>query len=114
MGARSQLGYAIQLGTVRFLGTYLAHPEDTPAEVVAYVADQLGRVPPALTGYGAERTRWDRQNAIKDAHGYSGLESDAWWKPARWLWDRCWSGNERIATPAQARAHPPNRGPAHP
>ncbi|WP_416978909.1 DUF4158 domain-containing protein [Streptomyces sp. T028] len=94
-GARSQLGYAIQLGTVRFLGTFLANPEDAPAEVVEYVADQLGHVPSVLTGYGAERTRWDHQNAIKDAYGYSDLKSDAWWKLARWLWDRCWSGNER-------------------
>lgn len=41
-GARSQLGYAVQLGTVRFLGTFLDNPEDAPAEVVEYVAEQLG------------------------------------------------------------------------
>lgn len=41
-GARSQLGYAVQLGTVRFLGTFLDNPEDAPAGVVEYVAEQLG------------------------------------------------------------------------
>jgi Domain of unknown function (DUF4158) len=47
-----------------------------------------------LAGYGAERTRWDHQSAIKVAYGYQDLKGDVWWKPARWLWDRCWSGNE--------------------
>ena len=60
-----------------------------------YVADQLGHSLSVLAGYGTERTRWDHQNAIKDAYGYTGLKGDAWWKLARWLWDRCWSGNER-------------------
>ncbi|MFD4740141.1 DUF4158 domain-containing protein [Streptomyces virginiae] len=27
LGARSQLGYGVQLGTVRFLGTFLDNPE---------------------------------------------------------------------------------------
>ncbi|WAX79873.1 DUF4158 domain-containing protein [Streptomyces sp. KMM 9044] len=31
----------------------------------------------------------------KDAYGYRDLKGEAWWRLARWLWDRCWSGNER-------------------
>ncbi|MFI1708741.1 DUF4158 domain-containing protein [Streptomyces griseoruber] len=31
----------------------------------------------------------------EDAYGCRDLKGDAWWKPARWLWDRGWSGNER-------------------
>ncbi|MEU2835241.1 DUF4158 domain-containing protein [Streptomyces lavendulae] len=94
-GARSQLGYGVQLGTVRFLGTFLDNPEDAPPEVVEYVAEQLGHSASVLAGYGSERTRWDHRDAIKDAYGYRDLKGDAWWKLARWLWDRCWSGNER-------------------
>ncbi|MCX5233217.1 DUF4158 domain-containing protein [Streptomyces sp. NBC_00233] len=66
-GTRSQLGYGVQ----------------------------LGHSPLMLAGYGTERTRWDHRDAIKDAYAYTDLKGDAWWRLARWLWDRCWSGNER-------------------
>lgn len=38
----SQLGFAVQLGTLRFLGTFLSNPQETPAVVVEHVAQQLG------------------------------------------------------------------------
>ena len=49
-GARNRIGWAVQLGTIRYLGTFLDNPEEVPAVVTSYVAEQLGLEPAAFTG----------------------------------------------------------------
>ncbi|MGH3833795.1 MAG: Tn3 family transposase [Pseudonocardiaceae bacterium] len=94
-GARNQLGWSVQLGTLRFLGTFLADPESAPVVVIGYVADQLGLDPAALKGYGEKEARWDHQAQIRDLYGYTAFGTIQWLGLARWLYRRAWHANER-------------------
>jgi 2-hydroxychromene-2-carboxylate isomerase len=84
-GPRNRLGWAIQLGTLRYLGTFLDDPEDAPDVVVDYVAEQLGLSPAAFAGYGAAEHRWDHQEQIREAYGYTKFDFDQWFSLARWM-----------------------------
>lgn len=94
-GAHSQLGWAVQLGTVRYLGTFLPNPEDVPTAVVDYVAAQLGLDPGDLKGYGEREARWDHHAQIRAAYGYAPFGSREWLALARWLYVRAWTADER-------------------
>jgi TnpA family transposase len=67
----TRLGFAIQLGTVRFLGTFLPNPTAVPDNVVIYVTHQLGlEDPDCLSQYASCDTHWDHANQIQQAYGY--------------------------------------------
>ncbi len=40
-GANNRLGFALQLGTVRFLGTFPPNPISVPPGVIAYVGQKI-------------------------------------------------------------------------
>ena len=40
-GQHNRLGFSLQLGTVRYLGTFLPDPLEVPTEVVDFLASQL-------------------------------------------------------------------------
>ncbi len=94
-GARSQLGWAVQLGTVRFLGAFLPNPEAVPTVVTDHLAAQLGLEAADLKGYGDREARWDHQAQIRGAYGYTPFGPAAWLALARWLYTRAWTANER-------------------
>jgi len=94
-GARSQLGWAVQLGTVRFLGTFLPNPEYVPTVVVDHLARQLGLDAGDLKGYGEREARWDHQAQIRQLYGYRLFGPAEWLALTRWLYTRAWTANER-------------------
>lgn len=96
-GAHMRLGCAIQLGTVRFLGTLLEDPTAVPASVARFVADQLGiTVDGHLDAYRANRWRWRHPIEIRAQYGYRDItDVGVGFRLGRWLFALCWTGTER-------------------
>ena len=96
-GAPMRLGCAIQLGTLRFLGTLLADPTAVPAAVVRCVAEQLGvEVGESLDAYRANRWRWRHPLEIRHHYGYRDIsDGSVGFRLGRWLFALCWTGTER-------------------
>jgi len=71
-GEHNRLGFAVQLGTVRFLGTFLPDPVDVPWAVAAHLAGQLGIADPGVLKAYAARDGTNRLHAgqIQQAYGY--------------------------------------------
>jgi len=97
-GAHNRLGFAIQLGTARFLGAFLDDPTQTPSAVVTTMARQLGEAePPCLDAYRDGRQRWRHTATIREQYGFRDLEEDpaAGFRLTRWLYVLCWTGDDR-------------------
>jgi TnpA family transposase len=93
----TRLGFAAQLGTVRFLGTFLANPAEVPPGVVVCIARQLGITETeGLKRYATSEKRWDHAAEIRRTYGYrdfhQGSEAAAL---TRWLANRAWVSAER-------------------
>jgi TnpA family transposase len=96
-GDHTRLGFAVQLGTVRFLGTFLTDPSEVPQGMVAYLAKQLGLADTeGLKRYAAGEMRRDHVTEIRRGYGYRDFHEGS--EPAalsRWLANRAWVGAER-------------------
>lgn len=67
----TRLGFAVQLATVRFLGTFLTNPAEVPPGVVAHLARQLGIAETeGLSRYATGEKRWDHAAEIRRNYGY--------------------------------------------
>jgi hypothetical protein len=69
-GAANRLGFALQLTTVRFLGTFLEDPTAVPTAVIATMTRQLGIAPSTdLIGYRDGKWRFAHAAQIRMDHG---------------------------------------------
>ncbi len=95
-GDQNRLGFAVQLGTVRFLGTFLSTPTDVPASVVRYVALSIGVDPVCLSSYDNNETHWEHAFQIRTYFGYRNFtDQPEHFRLVRWLYTRAWLTNQR-------------------
>ena len=96
-GEYNRLGFAAQLGTVRYLGTFLEDPLDVPVTILHTLAKQL-RIE-AMTDahiYSASRQRLQHAAEIKTQYGYVEItERQVGFHLTRWLYALCWTGTDR-------------------
>ncbi len=97
-GANNRLGFALQLGTVRYLGTFLSNPISAPPGVIAYVGQQLEiKDTSALPKYiEREATRLEHTAEIRPVYAYQDFNHPSWrFRLNRWFYARAWLTNER-------------------
>ena len=93
-GDHNRLGFAVQLTTVRFVGTFVADPGDVPGGVVEYLAEQLDVAAASMATYTQrEKTRLEHQWEIARQVGYRDFV-DAETELAVWVDDRAWTTGE--------------------
>jgi Domain of unknown function (DUF4158) len=92
----NRLGFALQLGTVRYLGRFLEDPAAVPPQLVRYVAGKLGIADPgALSSYAVGEVRWDHQTEIRREYGLrEWAELAVQVEVSDWLEARAWVGAE--------------------
>jgi hypothetical protein len=87
-----QLGFAVQLMTVRFLGTFFDDPLRVPERVVAFAAEQLGIDNWSdLQQYQRNRVRFVHRQRICERYGYKDFSNPVeQWSLMRWLYTQAW------------------------
>jgi TnpA family transposase len=96
-GDHNRLGFALQLTTARFLGTFLEDPLDVPDSVMQTLIRQLQvKNIDHLSRYRNADQRWAHTAEIRSRYGYID-----WGNPvvgfrlSRWLYALCWTGTEQ-------------------
>jgi hypothetical protein len=94
-GEHMRLGFALQLVTVRWLGTFLEDPLDVPGVVLEFVAGQLGVEDPSQVKRYTERrpTPFDHQRDIRRACGWKDF-TDVEPEFAAWVAARSWTSGD--------------------
>ncbi|HHD7854504.1 TPA: Tn3 family transposase, partial [Enterococcus faecium] len=66
----TRLGFALQLVSLRFLGTFILDLTNIPQNVLSYVATQLNIDPGEIIYYSRRQTRYQHTKLIKSHYGY--------------------------------------------
>lgn len=96
-GEHNRLGFAVQLCTVRFLGTFLEDLRAVPATVPTVLAHQLGlEHAEEFATYSTGEQRWEHAEEIRQHYGYRHFSNPfVQFCLNRWLYAVCWTGTER-------------------
>ena len=96
-GAHNRLGFAVQLGTLRYLGTFLESPLAVPAPVLHTLAKQLRiKTVDDAKAYSTGEQRWQHATEIQTHYGYVEItERRIGFRLTRWLYALCWTGTDR-------------------
>jgi len=87
--AANRLGFALQLGALRFMGFFPTPLQSAPSGVVSYVANQIGVEPTVLLEYGQRvHTVSDHQRKISAYLNYRKADDKDWQKLSAWLLER--------------------------
>ncbi|MBF0548251.1 MAG: Tn3 family transposase, partial [Candidatus Riflebacteria bacterium] len=98
-GDHNRLGFALQLTTVRFLGTFLEDPLDVPGVVLKTLIRQLQVLDlDQLPHYRNAKQRWEHTDEIKARYGFQiWINPTIGFRLTRWLYTLCWTGTEQLA-----------------
>ena len=93
----NRLGFALQLTTVRFLGSFLDDPISLPQTVIHAVARQLHITNlDCLVSYQDKRQRLIHVEEICARYGYREFgNADVGFRLTQWVYALCWTGTER-------------------
>ena len=97
-GDQNRLGSALQLTSVRFLGTFLTDLSLVPINAQIFVAGQLSLTDiTVLNDYGKrETTRREHTALIREHYGYRDFNEVPWvFRLSRLLYAKSWISNER-------------------
>ncbi|MFJ7271998.1 Tn3 family transposase [Streptomyces sp. NPDC099050] len=92
-----QLGFALQMCTVRYVGLFLEDPLVVPWPVVEHLTAQLGIEDPSCVKRYTERPKTAYEHAweIRDAYGYHPYDDPEWGRKFRtFLHGRAWTHAE--------------------
>jgi hypothetical protein len=97
-GDHNRLGFAVQLGTVRFLGAFLADSLDVPWGVVEFLAAQLDIADSLVVKRYTLRVSTVHEHAreIRVAYGYLDLDGPLTEELTLFVYSRAWTHGEGL------------------